>query len=104
MVEAEVRENRRILYRGPSAIAFVPVCARYPYEAWVTLDRRAPSLAHTTKDERADLARAIQTVVRKFDGLWKRPFPYLMVLHQAPTDGGAHPESHFRFEFTSPYR
>ena len=40
----------------------------------------------------------------KYDALWGRPFPYLMVCHQAPTDGQAHPEAHLRIEFYPPYR
>jgi UDPglucose--hexose-1-phosphate uridylyltransferase len=54
--------------------------------------------------ERLDLARALKTVLLKFDALWSRPFPYLMLFHQAPTDGRDHPESHFYLEFSPPYR
>ncbi|MEY4711327.1 MAG: hypothetical protein RIS88_777, partial [Pseudomonadota bacterium] len=35
LIAAERREARRLLYEGPHAVAFVPVCARYPYEVWV---------------------------------------------------------------------
>ena len=66
----------------------MPVCARYPYEVWVAPQRPAPSLADLTPSERRDFARALKTVLLKFDGLWQRPFPYIMVFHQAPTDGG----------------
>jgi galactose-1-phosphate uridylyltransferase len=40
-------------------------------------------------DERADLARALKTVLLKFDGLWQCPFPYIMAWYQAPTGGRA---------------
>ncbi len=40
----------------------------------------------------------------KYDGLWSRPFPYIMVVHQAPTDGATHPEAHVHFEFYPAYR
>jgi UDPglucose--hexose-1-phosphate uridylyltransferase len=43
-------------------------------------------------------------VTLKFDGLWGRPFPYLMSWFQAPTDGRAHPETHLHAEFYPPYR
>ncbi len=58
----------------------------------------------TTDLEIKDLAKALKTVTLKYDGLWNRPFPYLMVFHQAPTDGEPHPESHFHIEFSPPYR
>ena len=52
----------------------------------------------------ADFARALKTVILKYDGLWKRPFPYIMAFHQAPTDGRPHPEAHVHVEFYPAYR
>ena len=40
----------------------------------------------------------------KYDGLWQRPFPYIMAWYQAPTDGRAHPESHLHAELYPAYR
>ena len=54
--------------------------------------------------QRADLARALKTVLMKYDALWDRPFPYLMAWYQAPTDGRPHPESHLHAEIYPPYR
>jgi UDPglucose--hexose-1-phosphate uridylyltransferase len=103
-IQAEVQDGRRLLYAGPDAVAFVPVCARYPYEVWIAPRRPAPLLTDLDAGERADLARALKTVLMKYDGLWQRPFPYLLVLHQAPTDGQDHPEAHVHVELYPPYR
>jgi UDPglucose--hexose-1-phosphate uridylyltransferase len=103
-VAREIEHDARTLYIGNQAAAFVPVCARYPYEVWVAPRRPAPSLAALTPDERADTARALKTTLRIFDKLWDRPFPYIMAIHQAPTDGQPHPESHVHFEFYPAYR
>ena len=54
--------------------------------------------------KRKSLARALKTVLLKYDGLWNRPFPYIMAIHQAPTDGGAYPEAHVRAEFFPAHR
>jgi UDPglucose--hexose-1-phosphate uridylyltransferase len=62
------------------------------------------SFAHLGSEVRADLARALKTVLLKYDGLWQRPFPYLMAWYQAPTDGHAHPESHLHAQLWPPYR
>ena len=94
----------RMLYRGEHAGAFIPVGARYPSEVWVAPRAPVESFAHLSGNQRADLARALKTVLLKFDGLWKRPFPYLMAWYQAPTDGKHHPESHLHAEFYPPYR
>jgi UDPglucose--hexose-1-phosphate uridylyltransferase len=63
-----------------------------------------PSFSAMSSDERADFARALKTVLLKFDGLWNRPFPYIMAIHQAPTDGQPHPEAHVHVEFYPAYR
>jgi UDPglucose--hexose-1-phosphate uridylyltransferase len=104
LIEAELRANERLIYRGDEAVAFVPVCARYPYEVWIAPVRPVECFAQLEAPERADLARALKTVLLKYDGLWKRPFPYMMAWYQAPTDGVAHPECHLHAEFYPPYR
>ena len=103
-IRRELDAGERMLYRGEHAVAFVPVCARYPYEVWVA--PRAPVAMFTALNDvqRSDLARALKTVLLKYDGLWRRPFPYLMAWYQAPTDGEPHPEAHLHGEFYPPYR
>jgi UDPglucose--hexose-1-phosphate uridylyltransferase len=103
-VAREVAEGVRMLYDGTDAAAFMPICARYSYEVWVAPKRPAPSFAALTAAERRDFARALKTVLVKFDGLWQRPFPYILAFHQAPTDGAEHPEAHLHAELYPAYR
>ena len=103
-LEAEVRDGRRLIYLSDQAIAVLPVCARYSYEAWVAPRRPVPSLADLSPEECREMARALKTVLMKFDRLWNKPFPYIMVFHQAPTDGAAHPEAHLHIELYPAYR
>jgi UDPglucose--hexose-1-phosphate uridylyltransferase len=93
-VAREVAAAERLLYHGPHAAAFVPICARYAYEVWVAPQRAAPSLAVLAAPQRADFARALKTALLKLDGLWQRPMPYILSFQQAPTDGTSHPEAH----------
>ncbi len=104
LVDGELVGRERLLYAGPHALAFVPVCARYPYEVWVAPIGPVARLEELTADQRADLARALKTVLLKYDGLWQRPLPYLMAWYQAPSDGLPHPEWHLHAEFYPPYR
>lgn len=104
LIQQEIKDNQRILYRDEWAIAFVPVCARYPYEVWIAPIQPVPGFLELTSEQRGGLARAIKTVTLKYDGLWNRPFPYLMAWFQAPTDGQPHPEWHLHAEFYPPYR
>jgi UDPglucose--hexose-1-phosphate uridylyltransferase len=54
----------------------------------------------------ASLAKLLGEVVRRYDALFRRPFPYVMVLHAAPRDPGEpdHPPFHFHVEFYPPLR
>ena len=103
-VADEMADGMRMLYCGRHVAAFMPICARYSYEVWIAPQRPASSFAALTRDERRDFARALKTVLLKFDGLWRKPFPYILAFHQAPTDGGEHPEAHLHAEFYPAYR
>jgi len=104
LARREADSGERLLYRGEHALAFVPVCARYPYEVWVTPTAQVASFGALTAAQRADLARALKTVLLKYDALWQRPMPYLMAWHQAPLDGLAHPETQLHAQFYPPFR
>jgi UDPglucose--hexose-1-phosphate uridylyltransferase len=104
LIRDEMREGARMIYEGDAAVAFVPVCARYPYEVWVATVAPVATFMDLAEAQKRDLARALKTVLMKYDGLWSRPFPYLMAWYQAPVDGAAHPEWHLHAQFYPPYR
>lgn len=104
IIEAERADGRRIIAENDTAIAFLPYFARYAYEVFVAPKRTHPSIAGLSNEEIKDFAEVLKTVLVKFDNLWKMPFPYVMPLHQAPTDGGAHDAFHFHIEFHPPLR
>ncbi|MGN6390458.1 MAG: galactose-1-phosphate uridylyltransferase, partial [Burkholderiaceae bacterium] len=104
LIARHLETDTGILYRGEHAVAFVPACARYPYEAWVATIEPVATFGDLGVAQRADLARALKTLLLKYDGLWERPFPYLMAWYQAALDGTAHPEAHLHAEFYPPYR
>jgi UDPglucose--hexose-1-phosphate uridylyltransferase len=103
-IEREVEVARRVLYCGSHAVAFVPAWARYTYEVWVAPRQPVARLDDLSSAQVHDLARALKTVLLKYDGLWSRPFPYIMHWYQAPTDGAPHPEVHLHAEFYPAYR
>lgn len=103
-IQSELKEGKRIILELDSVVGFVPVCARYPYEVWIAPKRATPSLASLTQQERAEFARVLKIILLKYDALWNRPFPYLMVFHQAPTDDEEHPEAHVHIEIYPAYR
>ena len=104
LVRQELADGSRIVYRNDHAIAFVQPCASYPYEVWVTPIAPVPDFAALDAEQRRGLALAIRAIALKYEGLWNRPFPYLMAWYQAPTDGRPHPETQLHAQFYPPYR
>ena len=104
VLEAERNDGRRILSENETAIAFMPYFARYAYEVYVAPKVTRASLAALSEIELHDFAAVLQDTLVRFDNLWRMPFPYVMVLHQAPTDGGDHSGFHFHVEFHPPLR
>ena len=95
IIAAEREDGRRMLYENETAIAFLPYFARYAYEVYVAPKATHASLADLSPAEVADLALALKNVTVRFDNLWQMPFPYVLALHQAPTDGGDYAGFHF---------
>jgi len=54
--------------------------------------------------QKKGLARAIKYVTGAYDSLFGVPFPYMMCMHQDPTDGSPYPYNHFHIEFYPPMR
>ncbi len=104
LAESELGDGRRILFEDDAAIAYVPYAARWAYEAHVALRDHRSSLLDCTAPELERLAAALQRLVRGYDALFDRPFPYVMAVHQAPTGGKAEGNGHLHVEFYPPLR
>ena len=105
VVAKERSDGVRIIAQNRSFVAFVPFAARFPYEVQVAPLRHAASLLDLTDPERLSLAEVLQTVLRGYDRLFGFPLPFVMSMHQAPTDDGEHQSvSHLHIEFTPLHR
>jgi UDPglucose--hexose-1-phosphate uridylyltransferase len=104
IIAAEQLAGTRIIAENETAIAFLPYFARYAYEVFVAPKTTHPSLATLSGKEIRDFASVLKDVLVRFDNLWQMPFPYVMPLHQAPTDGGDYRSFHFHIEFHPPLR
>jgi UDPglucose--hexose-1-phosphate uridylyltransferase len=104
ILAGERSDARRIITENESAIAFIPYFARYAYEVFVAPKQTHSSIAALSAAEVRDLAAVLKSVVVRFDNLWRMPFPYVMALHQAPTDGEDYTGFHFHIEFHPPLR
>ena len=104
IVRSEQEDGRRILFENPSAVVFLPYFARYAYECYVAPKETHLSLATMSPEELHDLAAALKDLLVRYDNLWQMSFPYVLTLHQAPTDGGDYAGFHFHIECHPPLR
>jgi UDPglucose--hexose-1-phosphate uridylyltransferase len=103
LLARELEDGRRVLFESERVVAYVPHAARWPYEAHVVVREHRPSLLDCDAEDLRALAAGLQRLVRGYDALFARPFPYVMAVHQAPT---APPvgRGHLHVEFYPPLR
>jgi UDPglucose--hexose-1-phosphate uridylyltransferase len=107
LLRRELADGRRVIHANDSVVAYVPQAGRWAYEAHVVLREHRASLLDCEPLELRELSAALQALVRGYDALFERPFPYVMVVHQAPTSGGPDPDrsrGHLHVEFYPPLR
>jgi UDPglucose--hexose-1-phosphate uridylyltransferase len=102
-IENESRGPREVA-SDDAMTAFVPYAARWPYEVHLYPRRHVRSIAELQGEERWALAAALLRLTSTYDRHFGFPTPYVMALHQAPTDGQDRPEAHMHFEFYPPHR
>ncbi len=100
----ELRDGRRLLLEDDAIVAYTPYAARWGYEVHLLLREHRASLLACTAHELRLLGAALQRVVRGYDALFARPFPYVMAVHQAPTGGDARGQGHLHLELYPPLR
>jgi UDPglucose--hexose-1-phosphate uridylyltransferase len=104
LLRQELADGRRIVAHNRRWVASVPFFARWPYELHL-LPRRHMGWLHELDDEEAgDLAGLLKVVLLKYDRLFGFSLPYIMAIHQRPTDGGQHDGYHLHIEFYPPNR
>ncbi len=100
----ERRDGRRVVTENNSFVAFIPFYARWPYEAHICSLRHLQALTDMDQMEQNDLAAMIKMLLVAYDRLFNLSFPYMMVMHQRPVDGGSYDYYHFHIEFYPPLR
>jgi UDPglucose--hexose-1-phosphate uridylyltransferase len=104
IIQEEKKDGRRIIVQNDSFFAVIPFYARWPYELHLFSQQHLGTIAQLKEQEIVDLAKILKIILLKYDNLFGFSFPYIMVLHQSPTDGKEYPHYHFHIEFYPPYR
>ena len=103
-LKEEKKDGRRIIVSNDSFTALVPFSACYTYEVHIYANKHLPSFNDFSEKEEIDLAAILKTILMKFDNLFSFTFPYIMAIHQQPTNGTGKKCFHFHIEFYPPYR
>ncbi|MEK6646071.1 MAG: galactose-1-phosphate uridylyltransferase [Candidatus Firestonebacteria bacterium] len=104
ILDKEIKFKKRIVYTNKSFTAFIPFFARYPYEVHIYANRHIQAISDFTEKECLNLAKILKVIMKKYDNLFEMSFPYIMVMHQKPTDGKKYNNYHWHIEFYPPYR
>lgn len=104
ILEKESSTGKRIVAENRSFAAYIPFFARYPYEVHISAKRHIQAFTDFSVSEERDLAEMLKQVLAAFDRLFERSFPYIMAIHQRPSDGSHYDHYHFHIEFYPPMR
>ncbi len=86
--------GQRAVVETDEWLAVVPFWAKWPFETLLLPKRAAARLTDLDDAARDDLAIVLHELLGRYDGLFKRPFPYSMGWHQAPFGDG--PTDHWQ--------
>lgn len=104
IVGRELAAASRIVAENASFAAYIPFFARYPFEVHITAKQHLEALTDFSDLQQQHLAEILKQVLGAFDRLFDRSFPYIMAIHQRPSDGEDHSYYHFHIEFYPPMR
>ncbi|SNT14190.1 UDPglucose--hexose-1-phosphate uridylyltransferase [Streptosporangium subroseum] len=88
VLAAEREAGTRVVASNEHWTAFVPAAARWPVEVHLYPHRQVPDLLALESSERAAFGPLYTEVLRRLDGLFGVPMPYIAAWHQAPVNVG----------------
>ncbi len=95
---AEITEEL-VVSRAGDWVCWVPEAACYPFELRIAPHSMVGSLTDDHCD-RSGLAAVLIDSLARLDQLFSEPMPYMMWIHQRPTDGGEWSESRVHLHIT----
>lgn len=104
ILEREWNDGTRMVVENENFAAYIPFFARWPYEVHILPKRHVQSFLDFNEVEQIDLATIMKQLLVAYDGVFNKSMPYMMNIHQAPTDGMIYDHYHFHIEFYPPLR
>ena len=101
LLAGERDAGTRVVATSAHWTAFVPAAARWPVEVHVYPHRRVPDIPSLTDAERDDFAVLYLDVLRRLDGLYDQPLPYVAAWHQAPVSDPLREHAYLHLQVSS---
>ncbi|MFI7021652.1 galactose-1-phosphate uridylyltransferase [Micromonospora sp. NPDC049900] len=84
VLAAERAAGERVVAGNDHWTAYVPAAARWPFEVHLAPHRPVPDIPALSEAERDAFGPLYLDLLRRFDGLFDAPMPYIAAWHQAP--------------------
>jgi UDPglucose--hexose-1-phosphate uridylyltransferase len=97
IIRQESGQGVRVVAQNKDFIAFTPFASRYPFEIWVMPLRHSSDFQEIQKNEVANLAAMVKTVLGKHNYVLDNP-PFNFILHTSPLKTPKLPHSHWYIE------
>lgn len=104
IIREEKADGRRVVCENDDAICFLPFYAKWPYETHIYPKRHVQCLPDMTDKEKLGLATILKQIITTYNRLFDFSLPYIMVIHQKPTDHKDYNHYHMHIEFYPPHR
>ncbi len=109
IIQQELSDEQRVVTKNEDFIAIVPFYARYPYEVHIIARGNHTAITDFNDKEQESLAAILKDVTGRYNALWNRSMPYIMLMHQRSSGNSAEQEQEqqsyrFHIEFYPPYR
>jgi UDPglucose--hexose-1-phosphate uridylyltransferase len=93
----ELRDGHEVCAAGGWSVV-VPHAAAWPYELLIAPNEHLPDLPSLDDAQRDALAAALADGLGRLDLLFETPMPYMLWVHQRPTDRGDWPTAHLNVQ------
>jgi UDPglucose--hexose-1-phosphate uridylyltransferase len=94
----------RVVAESDGWVAFVPEASSFPYAVRIAPTTPVPDLPSLDGRGRDGLAAVLVDVLERFDRVFDAETPYMLWIHQRPTDGGEWPSAQLHVEIVTPWR
>jgi UDPglucose--hexose-1-phosphate uridylyltransferase len=105
ILKEEKRFGQRIVLENEHFLAFIPFFTDYPFGVFIVSKANKTAITQFTDKEKNALGDVLQAVIGGMDLIYDRLFPYMMVMHQRPSNY-ENVDDYYRFhiEFYPPLR